>query len=63
MVVGRRELVLGGVAASLGMGVGSSAEAYTQVEVGAFLPPAEGNSAFVQFEAKAKDTPALRAGR
>lgn len=63
-MVGRRELLVGGVAASLAtLGVGSRAEAYTQVEVGTFLPPAEGNSEFVQFVANPKDTPALRAGR
>lgn len=62
-MVGRRELLVGGVAASLAtLGVGSRAEAYTQVEVGTFLPPAEGNSEFVQFVANPKDTPALRAG-
>lgn len=44
------------------LSAGSSAEAYTQVEVGAFLPPAVGESGFVQFVASPKDTPALRAG-
>jgi hypothetical protein len=61
--VRRRELLLGGVAAGLVLSAGSSAEAYTQVEVGAFLPPAVGESGFVQFVASPKDTPALRAGR
>jgi hypothetical protein len=62
VTIGRRDLLLGGVASSLILGVGNSAEAYTQVEVGAFLPPAEGNPNYVQFVASPKDTPALRAG-
>ena len=64
MVVGRRELLLGGVSAGVAtLGVGGNADAYTQVEVGAFLPPVEGEPGFVQFVASGKDTPALRAGR
>lgn len=65
VVVGRRALLSLGASLALQLGVGnnSPAQAYTQVEVGAFLPPAEGNSQFVQFVANTKDTPALRAGR
>jgi hypothetical protein len=63
--VGRREVI--GAAAMAGMGgllmgrVGQ-ADAYTQVEVGAFLPASKENPDFVQFKASPKDTPALRAG-
>ncbi|KAG0620113.1 hypothetical protein M758_4G190200 [Ceratodon purpureus] len=61
--VGRREVLLGGVSAGMVFGMGSGdAEAYTQVEVGAFLPAVEGEAGFVQFVASPKDTPALRAG-
>lgn len=62
-VVGRREVCSGAVAAAaLLVGRVGAAEAYTQVEVGAYLPPAKDNSDFVQFKASTKDTPALRAG-
>jgi hypothetical protein len=59
---GRREAFAGFVVAGMLVGSPGRAGAYTQVEVGTYLPPAEDNTQYVQFKASTKDTPALRAG-
>ncbi len=59
---GRREALAGFLVAGMLVGSPGRAGAYTQVEVGTYLPPVEDNTQYVQFKASTKDTPALRAG-